>query len=338
MLNKICCFFEKNKVPALIACVLFTIAYPFVFKSAFAVRMGTLCLMNIMLALSLNLMIGMLGYISFGHAGFWGIGAYTAALLVKNLKWGSFPSMLAAILITGLFGLMLGLTVLKLQGFHFAIVTMVFSEIVRAVEQNWISLTRGPMGISGISKPTFFGIKLTSSTQNYFYIFVLVIITTLLISNIMNSRTGLAVLATRDDNLVASAMGIHTFKYKVMIFVISSMIAGAAGAFYAQYIGYIDSGVFVLTKGNEFLIMTIFGGLGNIVGSFVGAIVLTVLPELLRDLADYRMLLYGMLLVVLMHIRSQGILGDINFKYIRQRRMKREADQRSVAGGGENYG
>ena len=332
MLNRLCAFFEKNKRISLMIIFAFAVIYPFLFPSAFAIRMGTLCMMNIVMALSLNLMLGMLGYISFGHAGFWGIGAYTAAILVKNCGWETLPAMLIAIIITGLSGLLLGFTVLKLQGFHFAIVTMVFSEIVRAVEQNWISLTRGPMGISGIPKLTLFGYRLTSSRQIYFFIFVMLLLVTLLIRNIMNSRTGLAVLAIKDDNLVASTMGIYTFKYKVMIFVISSMIAGAAGAFYAQYIGYIDSNVFVLSKGNEFLVMTIFGGLGNIVGSYIGAVVLTVLPELLRGLSDYRMLIYGLLLVVLMHIRPQGLLGDINFKYIRQRRLKAESEQPVVRG------
>ena len=329
MLNKICGFSEKHKVPLLLILGIFAIVYPFLFSSAFLIRMGTLCLLNTAMALSLNLMLGMLGYISFAGAGFMGIGAYTAALLTKNLGWETLPAMCAAMLLAGVIGLLLGLTVLKLQGFHFAIVTMVFTEIVRSVENNWISLTRGPMGLSGISKITIFGQKLKSATNNYFFMLAMLVIITVLICNIMNSRTGMAVLAIRDDNLVASTMGINTFKYKMMIFIISSMIAGAVGAFYAQYIGYIDASIFTVARGQEYLVLAIFGGLGNIVGSFLGSVVLTVLPELIRGLADYRMLIYGLLLVILMHVRPQGVLGDINFKYIRQRRLRKEQMIRS---------
>lgn len=135
----------------------------------------------------------------------------------------------------------------------------------------------------------------------------------------MNSRIGNAIMAIRDDELAASAMGINVFKYKVMVFVIASMLAGVAGAFYAQYTGYIDPTNFSSVKSNEMLLMVIFGGLGSTFGSFVGAIVLTVIPELLRGLSIYRQLIYGVLLVVLMMVRPQGLFGSVNFKYLAQR-------------------
>jgi len=324
MLHKAAEFSEKRKVPLLIFFAAFTIVYPYVFTTPFLIRMGTLILMNIMLALSLNLLTGMLGYISFGHAGFLGIGAYTAAILAKYYGIGSEITFIAAAVLAGAFGLLLGLTVLKLKGYHFAIVTMVFCEIMRAVELNWIDLTRGPMGITAIPKISFFGQRITSNVGIYYTILVLVVLTVIIITNLMNSRVGIAVLAIRDDDLVAATMGVNAFKYKVIVFVISSMLAGVSGAFYAQYITYIDPTNFSLLKSNEVLVLTIFGGLGNIVGSFLGAIVLTSLPELLRGLLDYRMLIYGAMLVFLMHVRPHGILGSINFKYIKQQRLQKQ--------------
>lgn len=319
MLDKICTMFVKYKIPILSALLVFAIAYPFIFGSRYLIRIGIVCLMYTMITLSLNLMTGYLGQMSFGHAAFMGIGAYTASILLRTLQLPFSVAFLMAGVVAGLFGLLLGLPVLKLKGYYFTIITMVFCEIIRIIELNWVGLTNGPLGIMSIPKPSFLGVQVDSAEEFYFMILIMVILTAIIIKNLINSRVGHAILAIRDDELAAEAMGINVFKYKMIVFVLSSLLAGLAGAFYASYTGYIDPTSFSGTQSNEMLVMVIFGGLGNIAGSFIGAISLSILPELLRDLMEYRMFIYGFLLVVLMMIKPQGLLGDINFKYIEQR-------------------
>lgn len=283
-MEKFCEKLVRYRVPLLILACVVAVAFPFVFPSKYFIRIGTVCLMYVMITLSLNLMVGYMGQMSFGHAAFMGIGAYTAAILTTTYDVPFFVAFILAGVVAGLFGLLLGLPVLKLKGYYFTIITMVFCEIVRVVELNWMSLTRGPLGI----------------------------------------------LAIRDDELAAEAMGIHVFRYKMIVFILSSLLVGLAGAFYATYTSYIDPSSFAAAQSNDMLVMVIFGGLGNTVGSFIGAISLSILPEALRDLAQYRQLIYGVLLVLLMMVKPQGLLGDINFKYIRQRMEHREKSKEAA--------
>lgn len=306
------------------------IVLPFVFPDKYVIRIATVSLLYIMITLSLNLMVGYLGQMSFGHAAFYGIGAYTAAILTVTYHVPFLIAFLAAGIVAGLFGLLLGLPVLKLKGYYFTIITMVFCEIIRVVELNWMSLTRGPLGIMAIPKPAIFGYVFSTPHRIYFFMLVLVVLSTLTVRNLMNSRIGYAILAIRDDELAAEAMGIHVFRYKMIVFIISSLMVGLAGAFYAAYTSYIDPSSFAAAQSNNMLVMVIFGGLGNTVGSFIGAIVLTVLPELLRGVSQYRQLIYGVLLVVLMMVKPQGLLGDVNFKYIRQRMEQKKEETEAL--------
>ena len=319
MLERFCEKLVKYRVPLIAAVLVASVVLPVVFPDKYVLRIATMCLLYVMITLSLNLMVGFLGQMSFGHAAFYGIGAYTTAILTTTYDVPFVPAFLAAGVVAGLFGLLLGLPVLKLKGYYFTIITMVFCEIIRVVELNWMDLTRGPLGIMAIPKPEIFGFVFGTPQRQYFFMLVLVILSAIVVRNIMNSRIGYAILAIRDDELAAGAMGIPVFRYKMIVFVISSLMVGLAGAFYACYSSYIDPSSFAASVSNNMLVMVIFGGLGNTVGSFIGAITLTVLPEMLRGLMQYRQLIYGALLVLLMMVKPQGLLGDINFKYIRQR-------------------
>ena len=310
--------FAKNLHILTIIAFVALVALPFVVKSNYTLRMLTLCMLYVMMALSINLLTGYLGVMTIGHIAFMGIGAYATAILVKNFQWHTLPCYLVAVLLTGLFGLLLALAASKLQGYYMTILTLGFCEIVRLVEINWVDLTRGALGISGISSPVFFGLKLSSRRSIYFLMLVLLVLTIFIIYSLINSRIGNAIIAIREDELAARAMGINVFKYKVIVFVMSAMIMGLAGAFYAQYMTYIDPAVFTVSASLNVLIMAIFGGLGNILGTIIGASVLTILPELIRFLAEYRNLIYGVLVIVLMLVKPDGLLGKTNFKYIRQ--------------------
>ena len=196
---------------------------------------------------------------------------------------------------------------------------MVFCQIVRIVEINWMSLTNGPLGIMAIPKISVFSYTIKTQPAYYYTILILLVLTTLLVNKIIHSRMGDAILAIRDDDLAAGAMGINVFKYKTLAIVIASMLAGVAGAFYAVYTSYIDPSCFTNAVSNNMLVMVIFGGLGNMFGSFLGATVLTILPEALRGFSEYRQMVFGAMLVILMLVRPEGLFGSVNFKYIGQR-------------------
>lgn len=319
MIEKLSTWMVRYKRPLLIGALIIAVAFPMVITSKYIVRIAILCLMYCMLAVSLNLMTGVLGQMSFGHAAFWGIGAYTAAILAKDCGLNGVVLFLAAALVAGLFGLILSLPVMHLKGYYFTIVTMVFCQIIRIIEINWMDLTNGPLGIMAIPKLKLLDLTLKGQAAYYYVILVLLVLTTVLVTKLIHSRMGYAILAVRDDDLAAGAMGINVFKYKVAAIVISSMLAGVAGAFYSVYTTYIDPSCFTNAVSNNMLVMVIFGGLGNMFGSFVGATVLTILPEALRGFSEYRQLVFGALLVVLMLVRSDGLFGSVNFKYIAQR-------------------
>ena len=319
MIEKLSIQLVKHKLPLMIAVAVIALAFPWIVTSRYVMRIAILCLMYCMLAVSLNLMTGVLGQMSFGHAAFWGIGAYTSAILAKNLGFNGIGCLLAAAVIAGLFGLILSLPVMKLKGYYFTIVTMVFCQIIRVIEINWMNLTNGPLGIMAIPRLDLFGFEVSSQRASFYTILVLVALTTWIVHKVVHSRMGYAIQAVRDDDLAAGAMGINVFKYKVSAIVIASMLAGVAGGFYSLYSSYIDPSIFTNNASNNMLVMVIFGGLGNMFGSFLGATVLTVLPEVLRGFSEYRQLIYGALLVVLMLVRPEGLFGSVNFKYIGQR-------------------
>ena len=258
---------------------------------------------------------------------FWGIGAYTAAILSTRYNVGMGVCMILAAVIAGIFSLLLGLATLRLKGYFLTIVTLGFCEIIRLVELNSMELTRGPLGIANIPAPNFFGVTFSSTNAVYYIMLILVVLTVLLVYNFVHSRIGLAVMSIRDDDLAAASMGVNVYLYKIMVFVISAMIMGVCGAFYAHYIKFVDPSSFTTNASMQMLIMAIFGGLGSIPGTILGASILTILPETIRVLSQYRNLIYGIIIVVLMMVKPDGLLGSVNFKYIKQRLMLKKEKQ-----------
>jgi branched-chain amino acid transport system permease protein len=208
----------------------------------------------------------------------------------------------------GFAGLLVGVPSLRLKGDYLAIVTLGFGQII-VVFLNNIQAIGGARGYSGIP-----------IVKSFFWIFLVAILTIVIVYNIVHSAFGRALISIREDELAAEAMGVHTTRYKVMAFVISSALAGAGGALAAHFDGYLNPHSFEFIKSFEYLIMVILGGLGSIVGSILGAILLTILPEALRQFAQYRMVIYSLLLIVLMITRPQGLLGTTDlFKKFRLR-------------------
>lgn len=295
------------------------ILFPLFVSNSYILRIMTVCMMYVMLALSINLLTGFGGLMTMGHAAFWGIGAYTAAILATKAGVGMGLGMIIAAVVAGLFSLLLGLATLRLKGYFLTIVTLGFCEIIRLVELNFSELTGGALGISAIPKPNLFGIKISDNRGTYFIMLALVIMTGFIVYNIVYSRVGLALMSVRDDDIAASAMGVNVFGSRLMAFMVSAMLAGVCGAFYAHYISFISPTIFTTNESMKMLIMTIFGGLGSIPGTVIGASILTIIPEAIRGLAKYRNLIYGVIIVVLMMVKPDGLFGSINFKYRRQR-------------------
>ena len=271
-------------------------------------RIVILILLYIVLALSLNIVLGFAGQLSIGHAAFYGIGAYTTAILTVQYHWSFWTAFLMSALVAGLFGLLLGVPTLRLRGDYLAIVTIGFGEIVRLVMINWMSLTRGPAGIPGIPSPKIGPVSLSSNTAYYYLILLLAVGTVVVSYRLKYSRLGRGLLAVRDDEIAAEAMGVETANLKIMAFVLGACIAGMAGSFFASFTHYINPDHFTYLESVSILCMVVLGGVGSIPGVVLGACVLTILPEALRDVATYRYAIYGILLILMMSIRPQGMM------------------------------
>lgn len=261
---------------------------------------------NAVLAVSLNLVTGFTGQLSLCHATFMGIGAYTATLLALKLNMPFIASLALGSIAAAIFGLIIGVPTLRLKGDYLAIATLGFGEIMKNILLN-LEITGGPMGLRGIPKAT-----------NIYIVIISLIIVIFSLNRIMNSRVGKSFLAIREDELAAEAMGINTTNFKILAFAIAAFYAGLAGGLYAFFFRYINPNNFGFMKSIEILCMVVLGGMGNTYGAVLGAIIITVLPELLRSvspvISQYRMVFYGILLVAMMIVRPQGILGEGSFQ------------------------
>lgn len=283
--------------------------FPILGMNTYYLRIIIMVFIYTILALGLNIITGYTGQLSLGNASFFAIGAYVSAILVKS---GSpfIVGLLVAGVIAGIFGLLLGLPTLRLSGTYLAITTLGFGEIIRMILLNWDSVTNGPLGISRIPRPNFFGITLSLGNGGIYYL-VLIITVLVLIANytIINSKIGRSFIAIKEDELAAIFMGIDTFKVKRVAFILSSFLSGIAGSLYAHMLGYIDPQTFTFDTSIMIVSIVILGGMGTLKGPIIGAAILVIFPEVLRFLSEYRFLVYGVVLVLMMRFRPQGIFG-----------------------------
>lgn len=273
------------------------------------------------LAVSLNLVVGYTGLPSLGHAAFSCIGAYTSSLLA--LRFGISPWLglpIGACVAAGI-GSLVALPSLRIKDDYLAITTFGLGLIIYSVAKNWVGLTRGPMGLPGIPGFSLFGLQLSSAGIYLILVIICVILTYFIIGRIVDSPFGRILRGIREDETATMAMGKNVSYYKILVFVIGAFFAGIAGSLYAHYITFIDPSSFTVMESITILLMVVFGGMGNIWGSLIGAAVLVIFPEMLRFLgmpssiaAPLRQMLYGLLLIVLMIKRPQGIIGNYRFK------------------------
>jgi len=286
------------------------------FLSPYLLQIVVLCGINVILAVSLNLINGFTGQFSIGHAGFMALGAYGSAMFSLGVgrNWVSAleaagapaslaaaPALLMALLLGGLLaalaGYLVGLPSLRLRGDYLAIVTLGFGEIIRVLILN-VDVVGGARGLPGIP-----------AWANVFWVGLGVAAVLVLARHLANSTHGRALFAIRDDEVAAEALGVDTTSYKVLAFVLGAFFAGVAGGLFAHFLSYLNPNSFTFIKSIEVIAMVVLGGMGSISGSVLAAIILTLLPEVLRPVKQYRMVIYSLMLIVLMITRPQGLLG-----------------------------
>ena len=299
----------------LLTVVLFVVLYLLIDGKVLTGRYTTLITLvcvNVILAVSLNLVTGILGQLVLGHAGFMLVGAYASALFTKNVGMAlpiSFPiSLVLAGLLAALFGVIIGIPALRLRGDYLAIITLGFGEIIRVLANaDFLKpITNGAMGLGDI--PTLYN-RRTSPAGLFVYAFIIMVLVIVINFSFGRSRHGRAVIAIREDEIAAESAGVNTTYYKLFAFVLAAFIAGVAGGLYANQIQVIDPAKFDFNRSVEILIMVVLGGMGSITGSIISATVLTVLPEMLRGFDEYRMLLYSIILIAVMLFKPSGLLG-----------------------------
>lgn len=287
---------------------------PAVIESYF-LRIISLALIYLILTTGLNIIAGYTGQVSLGQAGLYGIGAYTGAILAAKLGMPFWVCLPAAMAVAGLFGLVLGAPTLKVSGHYLALITIGFGVIVEKLLVEWQFLTGGPMGLA-VPAITFFGHNL--SEQGFYYLsLVLCILTLWVTNNIIRSYFGRAFSAIRDNELAASCMGVNLTRYKLLAFVLSAVLAGAAGCLYAFYSAFISPDSFSFSLSIFFLLTIIVGGAGTIVGPIIGTLILVIIPEYLHFLDKHRLTIYGALLIVSVIGLPQGIVGAIRKRFPR---------------------
>lgn len=269
--------------------------------NAYQMQIATLIAINSIMAVSLNLINGFTGLFSIGHAGFMAIGAYTSAVASVMGGMPFTVSLLVGGIAAMVVGLVVGLPTLRLGGDYLAIATLGFGEIIRVIIVN-IDYVGGPRGLTGIPGHTSFA-----------WAYGLAALTVFLIMNLVNSTHGRACKAIREDETAASAMGINVTFYKVAVFVVASFFAGVGGGLLVHTIQFAHPSMFNVMRSVDYLIMIVVGGYGSITGAIVAATVLTTMTEALRTFAEWRMLLYGLLLITVMLTRPKGLMGSVEF-------------------------
>ncbi len=304
----------------------------------------------IVMAVSLNLVVGISGELSLGHAGFMSVGAFSgiiasawlnAALHVDNEVLRLVLAMIVGGMFAGIAGVLIGIPVLRLRGDYLAIVTLAFGEIIRNVLNClYFSLEEGRLHVS-FNNPNIPGTLLVSGPQGATGVdkiatfpmgFALIIFSLIVVMNLINSRSGRAIMATRDNRIAAEAMGINVTKYKMMAFVTAAVLAGMAGALYGMNFSTVAASKFKFDTSILVLVFVVLGGIGNIWGSIIAATLLTVLPELLRAFADYRMLVYAIVLILVMLVTNNPMLRSLFGQLARR---KGRDDQVQVGGAEE---
>ncbi|MFH1376449.1 MAG: branched-chain amino acid ABC transporter permease [Candidatus Woesearchaeota archaeon] len=287
---------------------------------AYFIHLAILVGIYLILALSLQLALGYTGLINLGHIAFFAIGAYVSALLTLNGIPFIIAFLLAGIISAG-FGFLLSIPTNKLKGDYLALATLAFTFVVYAVTLNWTSLTRGPLGLLGIPKPSIFGLSFSSNLSFLILTIIIVVVVYFIIKRIVDSQFGKVMEATRDNELATQVLGKNTFKIKSIVLATSAFFAGLAGSLYAHYITYIDPSSFTIMQLIPILCIVIIGGLASLRGTVIATVILILLPESLRFIGfpssvigPMRQIIYALILLIILLYRPKGFFGKVELE------------------------
>ena len=318
-LGRVRAFFKSKKIaiPLAVLGAVVLVAYPFM-TSLYQTGIVVRALIYVVLGLGLNIVVGLGGMLNLGYVAFFAVGAYSYGLLNMHLDVGFWVALPVGGAMAAVAGLILAFPILRLRGDYLAIVTLAFGEIVRLVLVNWVDFSRGPMGIANIPRPSLFGLDLNlSGAMNYLYFIVLAltVLTIFVIMRLENSRIGRALVAMREDEIACESMGIDIAKTKLMAFAVGATWAGFAGVVFAGYTTFINPSSFNVWESVIVLCIVVLGGMGSIKGIVVAGLAMILLPEYLRPFAQYRLLIFGALLVIMMVFKPAGLIPARRRKY-----------------------
>src|ERR1700738_1818317 len=307
------------------ACIIAVL--PLIFRDSYWRTNLIVCALNVMLAIGLDFVVGYAGQLNLGQSAFYGIGAYVSTLLIMRLGLPFWPAFLCGVAASAVSGMALSLFAVRLRGHYLAIASLGFAVITYQVLLNWISLTQGPLGISGIAPPpplALPGLPAIDFTDlaNLFYLVAgFALLAYVLLDQLVRSPVGETLTAIREDEVSAASLGMNCRAWKVFAFAVGSAVAGGAGCFYAGFVGTLVPDAFFITESFTILAMVIVGGMGTLIGPVCGAILLTVLPEPLRGLGDLRLIVYGLALTLVVLFVPGGIVGATRLAVARVRRL-----------------
>ena len=292
----------RSRIVALPIAILVIAALPWLLQTPYWRGILVLCAMNVLLALSLNLVLGYTGQLNLGQSAFFAIGAYVSTILVRTYGWNFWAASLAAVAAAGLLGLALAAFAVRLRGHYLAIASLGFAVITYQVLINWEKMTEGVRGIYGILPPV-------ASTTGLFYLVAgIALAVYVLIDNLVRSPVGDTLRAIREDEVSAASLGVNAALWKAFAFGLGAAIAGLAGCFYPGFVGTLVPDAFNIIESFTMMAMVIVGGMGTMIGPVIGAIVLTFLPELLRGFGEFRLMIYGLALMLVVLFMPGGIV------------------------------
>lgn len=279
--------------------------------SGYLFRLADVTLIFCMLSLSMQLITGVAGLLTLGHAAFYGIGAYTAAILSTRVGLDAGLTIPASGLVSALFGVLIALPTMRLVSIYFAVATLGLGEMIYVTLLNWVSFTRGPLGIGDIPPLRPFGFDLSSPLGTYFLVAALAALALVVVHRLAHSYYGNALRALREDDQCAEAMGLPVVRLKIEVFAIATFLAGIAGALWAHTTGYVNPADFRFAESILILAMVVVGGLGSIPGAIVGAALLILLPEALRAIGEVRILAVGLIMFLCILFLPKGLFGEV---------------------------
>ncbi|MBF0451438.1 MAG: branched-chain amino acid ABC transporter permease [Candidatus Magnetomorum sp.] len=297
--------------------ILLGVGFPYI-VSAYQINIITTAMIYVVLGLGLNIVVGLAGLLDLGYVAFYAVGAYAYALLNYHFQINFWFALPICGLLSAIFGVLLGFPVLRLRGDYLAIVTLGFGEIIRLILENWNAFSFGPSGIANIPRPPLAGLESniqTASIGMYYLMVFMVLFTIFMVNRLQNSRIGRAWLALREDEIACQAMGIDRTKTKLLAFALGATWAGLMGAFFAAKTTFINPACFTFLESAIILSIVVLGGMGSILGVILAAFILILLPEYLRAFSEYRMLIFGASMVLMMVFRPQGLISHVSKHY-----------------------